>query len=207
VGENMTEDIKNLIEKIQEEGVKAAEDKAKQIENEARLYANQIIEKAKKEAEKIISDAKDKVAKMEESGKVSLKQSGRDLLISIRKEIDSMLNKIIKSSIQQSLSPEELSKIIATLIKDYKGKEKENIIVSLKKEDIEKLDKAFLGKLQEEIKKEIVLRPSDDIIGGLIISYDGGKSHFDFTDKTLAEYIGSYIKPKIGEILKEAANS
>ncbi len=203
----MTEDIKNLIEKIQEEGVKAAEDKAKQIENEARLYANQIIEKAKKEAEKIISDAKDKVAKMEESGKVSLKQSGRDLLISIRKEIDSMLNKIIKSSIQQSLSPEELSKIIATLIKDYKGKEKENIIVSLKKEDIEKLDKAFLGKLQEEIKKEIVLRPSDDIIGGLIISYDGGKSHFDFTDKTLAEYIGSYIKPKIGEILKEAANS
>lgn len=201
----MTEDIKNLIDKIQEEGVKSGQDKAKAIEEDAKRQAKEIIEKAKNEAEKIISDAKDKIAKMEESSKVSLKQSGRDLLILIKKEVNSLLGKLIVSNVRQTLNPDELAKIITTLIKDYKGKE--DIIISLKKEDMEKLEKGFLGELKEEVKKGIVLRPSEDIQAGFIISYDGGKSHFDFTDKALAEYIGSYIKPKVGEILKEASNT
>ena len=201
----MAEEIKNLIEKIQQEGFKVAEDKAKDIQEQAKHQAKEIIEKAKNEADKIISDAKDKIAKMEESSKATLKQSGRDLFILIKKEVNALLGKLIVSNVKQTLNPDELAKIITILIKDHKGKE--DIIISLKKEDMEKLEKGFLGELKEEVKKGIVLKPSEDIHAGLIISYDGGKSHFDFTDKALAEYIGSYIKPKIGEIIKEAANT
>ncbi len=203
----MTDDIKNLIEKIQKEGIKAAEDKARDIQEEAKLCASEIIEKAKKEAERIILEAKDNAAKTQESTRTSLKQAGRDLFISVKREVNNMLNKLIVASVRQSLAPEELSKIITMLIKDHKGKDKEGIIISLKKEDIEKLEKCFLNELKGEIKKGIVLKPSEDIQGGFIISYDGGKSHFDFTDKALAEYIGSYIKPKVGEILNQAACS
>jgi len=202
----MAEDIKNLIEKIQKEGVKAAEDKARQIEEEARLRASQIIDKAKSQAEMIIYDAKDKAAKMEESTKSSLKQAGRDLLISVKKEINTMLNKIIVSNIKQSLDSGELLKVITALVKEYKGKDKGEIIISLNKQDLEKLEKGFLGELKEEIKKGVTLRPSEDITGGFIISYDLGKSHFDFTDKALADYIGSCIKPKLGEIFKQAVS-
>ena len=201
----MAEEIKNLIEKIQQEGFKVAEDKAKDIQEQAKHHAKEIIEKAKNEADKIILDAKDKIAKMEESSKATLKQVSRDLLLSIKKEVNTLLGKLIVSNVRQSLNPDELAKIITMLIKDHKGKE--DIIISLKKEDLEKLEKVFVGELKEEVKKGIVLRPSEDILGGFIISYDGGKSHFDFTDKALAEYIGSYIKPKIGEIIKEAANT
>jgi vacuolar-type H+-ATPase subunit E/Vma4 len=197
----MAEDIKNLIEKIQKEGVKAAEDKAREIEEKAKLCASQIIEKAKKQAEGIICDAKDRVAKTEDSAKASLKQSGRDLLIAVKTEVNNILNKLIASSVRQSLDAQELSKIITTLVKEHKGKDKEGIIVSLNKADLEKLEKGFLGELKEEIKKGITLKPSEDITGGFIISYDSGKSHFDFTDKALADYIGSYIKPKLSEIL------
>jgi vacuolar-type H+-ATPase subunit E/Vma4 len=202
----MAEDIKNLIEKIQKEGVKVAEDKAREIEEKARLQVSQIMEKAKKQAEGIICDAQDTVAKMEESAKVSLKQSGRDLLIAVKTEVNNILNKLITSSVRQSLDAQELSKIITTLVKEHKGKDKEGIIVSLNKADLEKLEKGFLGELKEEIKKGLTLKPSEDISGGFIISYDSGKSHFDFTDKALADYIGSYIKPKIGEILNPAVS-
>lgn len=199
----MAEELKNLIEKIHQEGVKAAEDKASNIEDEAKRQAKAIVEKAEKEAKNVIAEAEEKISKIEESGKVSLKQAGRDLLLSLRKEINAVLNKIVVSHVRKALNPDELSKIISTLIKDYGGGEKGDIIVSLKKEDLEKLKKGFLNELKDETKKEITLKSSEDIHGGFIISYDSDKSHYDFTDKALAEYIGLYLKPELSEMLKE----
>jgi V/A-type H+-transporting ATPase subunit E len=197
----MTEDIKNLIEKIQEEGVKVAEDKARGIEEQARRQAQGIIKKANSEAERIIVQAQDRVAKMEESANASLKQVGRDLLLSLKKEINEMLDRIIRLHVHESLNIDELIKIISTLIKENKGRE--DIMISLNKDDFQKLEKGIFNELREEIKKGVTLKPSEDILGGFIISYDAGKSHFDFTDKALAEYIGSYLRPKLAELLKE----
>lgn len=198
----MAEDIRGLIEKIQEEGIKAGEDKASQIESQARDAAQDIIGKAKSEAQEIIAQAQEKAAKTEESTKTLLKQAGRDLILSLKKEIDSLLNKIIVSEVRQALTADEIIKIITALIKDYAKKDKEEIIISLKKADFEKLEKGFLTKLKEETKKAIVLKPLEDINGGFIISFDAGKSHFDFTDKALAEYISLYLKPQLREILE-----
>jgi len=200
----MAEDIKGLIEKIQQEGIKAAQDQARKIQEEAEHKAKEIIAKAKIEAENIILAAKEDSAKIEESTKASIRQAGRDVLLSLRKEINAMLDKLIAQRLREALSPQELSKIIAELIKHYKDKTDTEVIVSLQKEDLEKLEKGFLGDLREEIKKKIVLNPSEDIQAGFIISYDAGKSHFDFTDKALVEYIGSYIRPKLNQILNEA---
>ena len=202
----MAEDIKNLIEKIQQEGVLAAEDKARRIENQAKQTAKDIIAKANSQAEQIIAEAEDSVAKIQESSKSSLKNAGRDLLLSLRKEMNVTLDKIISSSISESLKPEELVKIITTLVKNCSDDKKQEIIISLKKEDLVKLEKGFLGKLKNETKKGIVLKQSDDIHGGFIISYDGGKSHYDFTNKSLAEYISVYLDPKLRELLKDSVS-
>lgn len=196
----MAEEIKDLIEKIQQEGIKVAEDKAKEIENQARRQAEEIVKIAKAEAEKLISEAKEQIAKKEENSKILLQQAGRDLLLGLRKEINALLQGLIVSGVRQALTPEELSKILTALIKNYSGKE--NIVILLKREDLEKLEKGFLGALIEEAKKGIALRPCEDIQAGFSISYDNGKSYYDFTDEALAEYIGSYLKPELNEILK-----
>ena len=83
----MSLELKALIEKIQEEGVQAAEDRAKEIESQARTQAEKIVQAAKKEASKILSEAQERIAKDEKSQITSLKQSGRNLLLALRKEI------------------------------------------------------------------------------------------------------------------------
>jgi V/A-type H+-transporting ATPase subunit E len=197
----MAEEIKNLIEKIQEEGIKAAEDKAKEIELEAKRKAEEILKKAQTEAEKILSEASEKVSRLEQSAKISINQAGRDLILSLKEEIDVMLQRLIQSSISQALSPQEMAKILVDLIKKLGSHDKEDVLVLLKKDDLEKLQKEYLDRIKEETKKGIILRPSQDITGGFIISFDSGKSHFDFTDKALTEYLGSFIKPHLREIL------
>lgn len=198
----MAEDIKGLIEKIQQDGIKAAEEKAAEIESRALRQANEIVEKARQEADKIIKDAQDRIAQMQEASRASLKQAGRNLLLDLRKEIDTALGRVISTRVHDALSPGELAKIIMALVKDYSGKDKADIVILAKKEDLERLEKGFLHELREAAKKGITLMPQEEISGGFIISYDGGKSHFDFTDKALAEYLSRYLKPKLAEILK-----
>lgn len=203
----MAEDIKNLIEKIQQEGIKIAQDKAKEIEARAAKDAERLLQEAKGQAERFISEANERVSKMEEKQKTLLAQAGRDLLIILRKEIDAVLNKLISLEVKNTLTPDALTKIVTELVKNYSGKNEGQVIVSLRKEDLELIERGLLHKLQEEVKKGISLKAADDIQAGFVISYDGGKSQCDFSDKALAEYIGAYLKPKLAEILEDAVSS
>jgi V/A-type H+-transporting ATPase subunit E len=200
----MPEEIRDLIEKINQEGIKAAEEKAQNIESLAKQKADDILSQARLEAEKIITAAEDKVRREDTAEKALLAQAGRDLLLSLRKEINAMLDRIVVSDIQQALTPERLSGLLSEIVRNYEGVENSDITVFLKKEDLEILEKTFFQKLREETNKKIVLKPTEEISGGFTISFDSGKSCYDFTDRALAEYIGLYLKPKLNQLLLDA---
>jgi len=202
----MVEDIKNLIEKIKEEGIQAAEERAREIEQKAKSQAFAIVEKANQVAEQMIAQAKDKIAKMEASSRASLEQASRDVLLNLRQEIKAMLEEIIVLNVRDALTPERLAEIISNIIKDNSSEQKADIVISLRKEDAKEIEASFLTQLKVATKNKIVLKVSDDISGGFIISYDSGKSHFDFTDKALANYISNYLDPKLAEILKKTVD-
>jgi len=199
----MAEQIKDLIEKINQEGVRAAEENAREIKKEAVKKAAVIIEKATVEAHGIVSAAKEEAALLQKNTLALLRQASRDTLLGLKKEVSSILDALIVSNVRQALSPEELAKILASLIGEAGGKEKAQVIVSLKKEDCAALEKYFIEKLKDQLKAGITLKPSEDVLGGFVISYDGGRSHFDFTDKALAEYIGAYLKPALKSVMKD----
>jgi V/A-type H+-transporting ATPase subunit E len=200
----MAEEIKSLIEKIQQDGIKVAEEKAKEIEDQAKKEADLILKNARVESESLISEAKDNLAKMEQSQKALLAQAGRDLVLTLKKEINAMLERLILQEIQGSITPEVMADILGQIIKEQSKLGKEDIIVTLKKEDLNKLEKNFLARLKEEAKKGIVLKPSEEVRAGFLISFDNDKSDYDFSDQALSEYIGTYLKPKLAELLKNA---
>lgn len=198
----MAQEIKDLIAKIQQEGIKIAEDKAKEIEAQAQAQAQMIIAQAQAQAKKIIASAKEQADDTKQSMETSLSQSGRDFLITLRAQINAILDRLVAENIRQSLPLEELAKIIFALIKGASDKAGSQIIITLSAEDRKHLEKFFLKKLIEETKAQIVLKSSDEISAGLRISFDSGKSHFDFSDTALAEYITVNIRPELGRILK-----
>ncbi len=200
----MAEEIRDLIEKINQEGIRAAEEKAQNIEAAAKQRADEILAQAKREAEEMIAAANGRIRREDEQGKTLLAQAGRDLLLSLRKEMNAMLGRIMVSDIQQALTPEALFTLVSVVVRNYSAGESSDITVFLRKEDVQVLENNFLNRLREETKNEIILRPAEEISGGFTISFDNGKSCFDFTDKALAEYIGTYVKPKLHQILKEA---
>jgi vacuolar-type H+-ATPase subunit E/Vma4 len=200
----MPEDIKGLIEKINTEGVRAAEIKASEIEAKAKKKAEEIILKAQEYSARLLLEAKEEISLMEAKQKILLTQAGRDFLLGLRKEINSMLERIIILALRQALDQEGINKAILGLLKDYASYIKGDVVISVKKDDLEPIKEALLAKLQGEVKKGILIKPSEEISGGFTISFDAGKSSFDFSDKAMAEYIGSCLKPKLKELLDGA---
>ena len=200
----MAQEINDLIAKIQQEGVNVAEEKAAQIKAEAESAARKIISEARLQAEKMLEQAKTEAKMLDDSTRATLKQAGRDLLISLRKEVNAMLDGLIKQEVRQALTAEELARIIAGLIKNAPLSSGSEIIISLKEQDKEKLEKGFLKQLAEEAKKQIILKSADGIDSGFCISFDSGKSIFDFSNQALIEYISGSLRPELSKILNSA---
>ncbi|MDD4954578.1 MAG: V-type ATP synthase subunit E family protein [Candidatus Omnitrophica bacterium] len=197
----MPEDLKKLIEKIQKEGVEAARAKALEIETEASARADEIVSKAKEEANRIIKEANAEISRRKEADLSLMQQAARDTLINLRHELLQKLSNVIKQEIREVLKSKDLAEMLFELIKDCCKEPGSNVEITLSKEDADKLTNVFISGFKEELKKGITLKTSDEISGGFLISYDCGKSQFDFTDTALTQYLSQYVSGRLDEIL------
>lgn len=202
----MAEDLQRLIDKIQKEGVEAATIKATEIETAAQNQAKTIVSKAKDSAKQILDEAKAEILRQKEANENLLKQAARDTVISLRQELLQKLSGVIRQETRQALKAKDLTEILFKLIKECCQQNGSNVEITLSKEDGEKLTQAFISSFKDEIKKGITLKTSDEITGGFFISYDSGKSQFDFTDKALAEYLAQYVQGRLDDILKPSSS-
>lgn len=205
----MAQQVQELIDKIKAEGIATAEKKATEIEAQAQAQAGEIISKARKEAQRLIDKAKEDAQKTEQSTQEALKQSSRDMLLSLRKEIEKILQRIVSEDIKESLTSENLSDVIARVIEGFLSKKgaESDLKVMLGADDFNKLKKGILAKIQNRLKDGIEITPAEDIGKGFTISFDGGKSSFDFTDSSLADFLSAHLNEEISQLLKDAVRS
>lgn len=201
----MSEKLNQLLEKINREGIEQAQQKAKAIEDEARQQSAKIIEDAAKKAEAIMAASEAEIQKFKDNAKLTLKQASRDMLLSLKNEIRKALEKIIHTEVSSSLSSSEITVLLKNAIdgflerKDRTG----DVVVLLKEEDLKKLENCFIGKLKESLKNGIIFKPYSKINAGFAISFDKGKSFFDFTDEGLQEVLYASLNPVLSRLLAE----
>ena len=200
----MSEKLKALLEKINQEGVRQAEENARAIESKAKADAEKIVQDARSQAEKIIGDAKGSAIKTKRSGEIALKQASRDLILALKDEIKKIFNKVVTGETVKVMSQKNMADILKGLIESYVSKDGEtsDIKVLLKKEDLDNLRKTLISKLKDMLKKGIEFKPSPTINAGFEISFDKGKSFFDFTDEGLTEVLCAYLNPELARLLK-----
>lgn len=201
----MSEKLKELLEKINQEGVKQAEKKARAIESEARNQAQTIVNEAKSEAQRIIKEAKGAARKTKQASEIALKQAGRDLTLSLKDDIRNIFDRIIAAETSKAISHEEIIAILKDLIGKFADKKGEisDVRVLLRKEDLQKVREGFLSKLKHALKDGMEFRPASNINAGFSISFDKGKSFFDFTDEGLVGALCAYLNPELAGLLKK----
>ncbi|MCK4882940.1 MAG: hypothetical protein KAS92_07945, partial [Candidatus Omnitrophica bacterium] len=191
------------IDKIKTEGLQAADQKAKEVEDSAKALVQRIIADAEVKAKHIVADAEAKAQATRESTEMALKQAARDTLLALRKEIEGVLQKVIAKELKGALSPEQLAGIVSEIVKgSVKANLAEsNIEVTVSAADLKTFEDGFAAKLQKEIKQPVTFKSADGISTGFTISFDEGKSCFDFTDASLVEYLGTYLNTQVAALL------
>ncbi|MCD4780216.1 MAG: hypothetical protein K8S27_06695 [Candidatus Omnitrophica bacterium] len=200
----MAQQIQQLIDRIKEEGVHAAEQKAVQLEKESQQQARQIIEDARNQAEKMIADAREDIEKLQQASHMALQQSARDMLLTLKKELQAVLQHIVARDVRDTLSVENMMRVIQSLVESESAQAQGEIELVLNESDVKALKDGFLARLQKEIKNNIVIKSADDIHKGFNISFDQGRSSFDFSDESLAEYLGAFLNNQLALIIKES---
>ncbi len=205
----MTQNIQDLINKIKTEGVEVSNKHAQEVQGQAKAQAEQIVAQAKAQAGQIVAQAKEQLKKQEEATRATLKQAARDTVLSLRQEIEKFLKRIVSAQVKDGLKAEQMAGLLTAVVTAYvtKNPGTEDVRVSLPEQDVKAFSGGAIKKLQDQLKVSITLEAADHVAAGFLISFDGGKSSFDFSDESLTEYMSAFVNNEIANLLKETDKS
>jgi len=201
----MTEQVQELINKIKTEGIQEAQSKAQEMEAAAQKKADDIIASAEQKALQLMSDAKAHQERLQDATQKALQQAARDMLLKLRQEICASLTRVADREVRQALSTDKLAALIEKAIKGYaKGNQAEDIVVLLGEKDYKALKDSLLAQLKESVKQEVNVRQSNHVSSGFTISFDEGRSSYEFTDETLVDFLSRSVNEDVAALLNEA---
>ena len=197
--------LQELIDQIKNDGVKAAETEAASILESAKAEAGKIISDAKAEAEKIMLEAKAQNERFVRAGEDSIRQAGRNLLISFRESVAKELDAVVGDNVKAALSSDSLAQLILTAVENWtKDTEAEGISVLIGSRELASLEAQLLAGLKERMCRGVTLKASDNFEGGFRISVQDGQAYYDYSAEAITELLSAYLTPKLISLMKEA---
>ena len=199
--------LKELIDKIKEEGVKTAEEQAAAIIGEAEKKAAALLAKAGQDAEKLRAEGKKEAEKYERTGKEALSQAARDVILLVQSKIEKLFEELLKNESDKAFTPVVLQSIIVSLIESWSKTQTSDLAILISKDDYAKLEESLRKGLAEYIKKGFEIRASDDIDAGFRVSLKDGSAYYNFSSQGIAELLSEYLNPKLKKIMSKAAEN
>ncbi len=202
----METQLQEIIDRIHSEGVKSAEERGHEIITRAEKQAQEKIRHAEDQGRKIVQDAQQEAARSRAAGEAALQQAGRDLLLSVRHELEQLFAKLIRETVVEALPPEQTGAILAKLIEAWPNAEGDDLTLLLPEKDLAAIEKGMQGKLSQKLKDSVTIQPVRGVAAGFRIGSKDGASFFDLTDATLAELLAAFLNPRLAALLQPSEN-
>ena len=201
----MDAQLKEIIETIKQEGVASAEKQSSEIVGQAEERAKDIVRDAEEKAKRIVDEAQREAGKLEQNGKEAVRQSGRDLILSLQSRITAVFDELVKREVGASFDQETVSNAIVKLIESWGGSGSNDLTVLVPEDQLDAVQKAFHAKLQEHLRSGVTIRPQPTLDAGFRVSEKEGTVYYDFSADGIATVLADYLNPQLGEIIRSAA--
>ena len=199
----MADELQALLDRISEEELKKADAECGKLLADAKAEAERIVSEAKVEAEGIVEAARKEADMLLEKGKESLRQASRDVLISLRGELEKRVSRTVESLMTSTLDGAALAAIIAKVITAFKQSDGsvDDLKVLLNADEFASLEGTVKAALAADLREHCELAPLPGLSGGFKIVVKESGIVYDFSDKSLAESICGSLSPKLAAIL------
>lgn len=195
----MTQDLQQLLEKIQRDGVDKAKSDADKLVSEAQAQARKIVEAAHAEAAKIKADARQEAEAFERRAEETVRQSARDTVLNVEKAVTALFGGLLLNDVNAALSSAELTaELAAEAVRAYIG-EKGGVEVAA----AAKLADALRAKLAAEAASGVTVVTDDTTGAGFRLRLAGGRVEHAFTGAAVADALAKQLRPRLAALMKQ----
>jgi len=203
----MVDELQNLLDRIQRDGVEQAEAEASRIVQQAKDKAREIVGGAEREAAGMIARADKDSEVFVERGTKALEQAARDVVIGVQKDLERIFQESVKESAGEALTPENMAEMMVKLAETYGQHDlkESRIEVLVSPRDQEQFVKLVMGKYRKSLGQGIEIHPEAGIRKGFKVSFRDDKLYHDFTVDAVADALAGLLKTPLRDIVKRAA--
>lgn len=196
----MDEKIKELTEKIYQEGIVKAEQQAGGIIQAAEQRSAEIIAEAQNQAEKIIALARQQAEEFRSTTEADLRLSASQSVSGLKQQIiNALMVSVVDKPVSAALTdPDTIKGFLKTAIENWTAGTGESISLNVLLPEARRaeLENALTSALQQELAKGLKLRFTKNIRAGFQIQPREGSFKISLTDEDFQEFFKEYLRPK-----------
>jgi V/A-type H+-transporting ATPase subunit E len=201
-GGTMDIQVQELLETIKKDGVEAAEQKAKEIISAAEEKAKAIVADGERKVQAKMKEQEQAAAQLQASGKAALAQAGRDLVLSVEKQLQSIFEQLVVATVKETYKDKILEDAIASVVSAWTSTNQVGAIL-LSEAQEKQVASALKGKIGQALSSGVVVKTSPRVSGGFLIQEKNGAAYYDFTVEAVAQALSIYVNPMLADILAD----
>ena len=208
--------VQELIDRIRDQGVQAAQDEAARLLVNARQQAQEIVSQAKAEAEAAQAKARAETEAYRQASLDALRLAARDTVLDLEARVLARFEEFVKRLVVSATRDKELVRSIVLVLAGHaaeefiQDKEVEVRISSALLEGQtgpvfkEEGKLAILGLSSDMLREGLELVPDSEIEGGARVRLVQDKLEIDLSDRVIARMISQRLIPRFKAIMEGA---
>jgi len=206
--------VQELIDRIRDQGVQAAQTEADRVLRDARQQAQEIVARAKNEADAAQAKAREEIEGYRQASLDALRLAARDTVLDLEARVLARFEEFVKRLVVSATRDKELVRSIVLVLAGHaaeefiQDKEVEVRISSALLEgqtgpvfkDEGKL--AILGLSSDMLREGLELVPDSEVEGGARVRLVKDKLEIDLSDQAIARMISQRLIPRFKAIME-----
>ena len=190
----MAEELQQLLEKIQHDGVEKANAEAATILAKAKADAAAMLKDAESKAAAFRAQAETDAKAFEERAQKTISQAARDTVLEVKDAIGRMLEKLLAKDVAAALAdPSEAAKLALAAVNELGS----NADVAAG----EKLAAALKAQLAADAKAGVKVVLDESVGTGFSIRLDGGRVEHDFSESAIVAALAKRLRPDLAKLV------
>ena len=199
-------DLKPLVDKVYNEGIKKAEEEAGKIIAEAKRQASVLLKETEERISKMEAQSTEQVNRIRENLNSELKAVAQQAVSTVKNELSAVIsNKISAQGISEALNEKEfLQKIIFTVLQKWNPADTNlQFELLLNKDDEAHLKDFFEQRIKKELATELEIVIENRIKSGFRIGVKNESYYVSFTGEDFENFFKGYLRKKTIEWIYE----
>ena len=192
----MAEELQQLLEKIQRDGVDKANAEAAAIVAKAKEEADALVKKAQEDADAAEAKGKADAEAYAERAKETISQAARDTVLKVKQDVMELLKKLLLQNVTAALATEAVPLAAAAVRELVTGSATAEIAAAPKLVD------ALRAQLAAQAQGGVKVVSDETTGAGFTVRLDNGRVEHDFTDAAIADALAQRLRADLAALLK-----